>query len=165
MFWRFDPPSPREMEWFEQHCPGWHNQYGKFWDEYVRMTDPANGALPLSLFPSQPPSCQVCLFPCIYPRPDISTVRVKDYQGRKLAFCSDACEWIFDLEPQRYLGYQQFYEKFDGWSLADVIRHFGYLRPDGKTLMAQPSLRRDRLWTIDDIERTGYEIKHPLRGA
>ncbi|MCS6927353.1 MAG: YHS domain-containing protein, partial [Candidatus Binatia bacterium] len=120
---------------------------------------------PLSLFPSLPPSCQVCLFPCIYPRPDISAVRVKDYQGRKLAFCSDACEWIFDLEPQRYLGYQQFYERFEGWSLAEVIRHFGYLRPDGKTLMAQPSLRRDRLWTIDDIERIGYEIKHPLRGA
>ncbi len=55
------------------------------------------------------------------------------------------------------------YEKFDGWNLADVIRYLGYIRPDGKTLIAQPSLRRDcRMWTIDDIERVGYEIKNPL---
>lgn len=31
--------------------------------------------------------------------------------------------------------------------------------------MAQPSLDRTRMWTIDDIERLGYEIKNPLRAA
>jgi hypothetical protein len=51
------------------------------------------------------------------------------------------------------------------WGLTEVIRHFGYLRPDGKTLMAQPSLNRKRMWTIEDIERLGYEIKNPLRAA
>lgn len=165
MFWRFDPPTDRDMEWFEQHYPGWHSHYGKFWDDYKRMLDPACGALPSSLFPAAPPSCQVCLFPCVYPRPDISACRIREYDGRKIAFCSDACEWIFGLEPQRYQGYVHFYEKFDGWSLAEVIRHFGYLRPDGKTLMAQPSLSRERMWTIEDIERLGYEIKNPLRAA
>lgn len=33
---------------------------------------------------------------------------------RKFAFCSEACEWIFGLEPQRYQGYVHFYEKFEG---------------------------------------------------
>ena len=105
----------------------------------------------------------MCLFPCIYPRPEVAIVRVKERNGRTFAFCSEACEWIFDREPQRYEGYVQFYEKFDGWSLAEVIRHLGYIRPDGKTLMAQPSLNRSRMWTIDDIERVGYEIKNPLK--
>ena len=139
--------------------------YGQFWDDYKRMMDPASGALPSSLFPATPPNCQVCQFPCVYPRPDISACRVREYNGRKIAFCSEACEWIFRFEPQRYQGYVHFYEKFDGWGLAEVIRHFGYLRPDGKTLMAQPSLNRERMWTIEDIERLGYEIKNPLRTA
>ncbi|MGH8007655.1 MAG: YHS domain-containing protein [Candidatus Binatia bacterium] len=163
MFWRFDTPNARDMEWLEKHYTGWHSHYGKFWEEYERRSDPANGALSMNMFPSIPPTCQVCLFPCIFPRPDISDVRIKEYNGRKLAFCSDACDWIFHLEPERYLGHVQFYEKFDGWSLADVIRHLGYLRADGKTLTAQPSLRKDRMWTIQDIERIGYEIKNPLR--
>lgn len=163
MFWRFDPPNERDMEWLEHHYPGWHSHYGKFWEEYKRMTDPACGALPMSLFPSTPPDCQVCLFPCIFPRPAIAEVRIREKNGRRVAFCSEACEWIYDLEPQRYQGYVHFYEKFEGWSLADVIRHFGYIRPDGKTLMAQPSLGQKRMWTIADIDRLGYEIKNPLR--
>lgn len=68
-------------------------------------------------------------------------------------------------EPRRYRGSVHFHEKFAGWSLAKVVRHFGYLRPDGETLMAQPSLNRERMWKIDDIGRLGYEIKNPLRAA
>ncbi len=163
MFWRFDPPNERDIEWFEKHYTGWHTYYGKFWENYNQMTDPDAGMLPLKLFPTIPPVCQVCLLPCIYPRPDISTARIREHNGRKIAFCSEACEWTFNLEPRRYQSYVHLYEKFDGWNLADVIRYLGYIRPDGKTLIAQPSLRRDcRMWTIDDIERVGYEIKNPL---
>jgi methane monooxygenase component A alpha chain/propane monooxygenase large subunit len=101
--------------------------------------------------------------PCVFPRPDISTVRVVEKADKKRAFCSEPCEWMFDLEPQRYLGYTNWYEKFDGWDLADVIIELGYLRPDGKTLIAQPHLNQDNLWTIDDIRRLKFEIKDPLR--
>jgi methane monooxygenase component A alpha chain/propane monooxygenase large subunit len=47
--------------------------------------------------------------------------------------------------------------------LADVILALGYVRPDGKTLMGQPHLNPDRMWTIDDIRRLEYEVKDPLR--
>ena len=84
-------------------------------------------------------------------------------EGKKRAFCSEACEWIFDLEPQRYTGYLNWYEKFDGWDLADVVTELGYIRPDGKTLMAQPHLNAENMWTVDDLRRLKYTIKDPLR--
>ncbi|MBI3249326.1 MAG: methane monooxygenase [Deltaproteobacteria bacterium] len=162
-FWRYDAPSEREQEWFETQYPGWNSHYGKFWEAYRQMTDPRNGQIPAQLFPSLPPLCQVCQMPCVFPRPDASTMRIKEKVGKKRAFCSEPCEWIFDLEPQRYVNYTNWYEKFDGWDLADVITHLGYLRPDGKTLIAQPHLSHDDMWTIDDIRRLKFEIKDPLR--
>jgi hypothetical protein len=55
------------------------------------------------------------------------------------------------------------YKKFDGWDLADVVSELGYLRPDGNTLIAQPHLNLDQLWTIGDICRLNFEIRNPLR--
>jgi hypothetical protein len=57
----------------------------------------------------------------------------------------------------------QFWTRYDGWDLADVILDLGYVRPDGKTLMGQPTLDQERMWTIDDIRRLGYEIKDPMK--
>lgn len=45
-----------------------------------------------------------------------------------------------------------------------MIVDLGYIRPDGKTLMGQPTLDLERLWTIDDIRKIGYEIKGPMAG-
>jgi hypothetical protein len=102
--------------------------------------------------------------PCVLPRPDISTMRVKQHGGKTHAFCTEACEFIFDEDPQRYLGYQTFYELYDGYDFADYVRENGLLRSDGKTLMAQPSLDDDKMWTIDDLAALKVEIKDPLRG-
>lgn len=159
-FWRYEAPTEKECEWFEAEYPGWNAAYGQFWTAYRQMTDPRQGQIPAQLFPSLPPLCQVCQMPCVFPRPDVSTARVVEKAGKKRAFCSEPCEWMFDLEPQRYLGYTNWYEKFDGWDLADVITELGYLRPDGK---AQPHLQHDNLWTIDDIRRLKFGIKDPLR--
>jgi hypothetical protein len=52
--------------------------------------------------------------------------------------------------------------RYHGWDLADVIEDLGYVRPDGKTLIGQPALDLDRLWTIDDIRAIGFEVKDPL---
>ena len=164
-FWRYDPVAEQEYGWFEDNYPGWHGAYGQFWDAARPMADPGNGQIPAQLLPSLPPLCQVCQMPCIFPHPAVSTARVLERAGKSRAFCSEACEWIFDLEPQRYTGHTNWYEKFDGWDLADVIAELGYLRPDGKTLIAQPHLNQDRMWTIDDIRRLQFEIKDPLRAA
>jgi hypothetical protein len=115
------------------------------------------------LFSSLPPLCRVCQMPCVFPRIDISTCRTKEFARKQHAFCSASCEMFFDQEPQRYLGYTSFYELFDGYDLADFIVENGLLRADGKTLIAQPCLNQERMWTIDDIRAARYEIRDPLR--
>ena len=90
---------------------------------------------------------------------------IKEYGGKRHAFCSDACEGFFDQEPHRYLGYSTFYELFDGYDLADYIIENGLLRADGKTLIAQPWLDMERMWNIDDIRACRYEIRNPLRNG
>jgi methane monooxygenase component A alpha chain/propane monooxygenase large subunit len=48
--------------------------------------------------------------------------------------------------------------------LADVIVAAGLLRPDGRTLIGQPTLDpNQRMWTVDDIRRIGYTVKDPLQ--
>jgi YHS domain-containing protein len=103
--------------------------------------------------------------PCIFPRLDINTIRIREYGGRRHAFCSEPCEFIFNEDPGRYLGYRTFWELYDGWGLDEYIVKSGILRADGKTLMAQPHLSDDpkMQWTIDDIKALQYEIKDPLK--
>ena len=83
------------------------------------------------------------------------------YQGKKHAFCSAACEYIFHEDPQRYLGYPTLYELYQGKSLGEFLRSNNMLRADGKTLMGGPSVSLPA-WTIDDIDALGVEIKDPL---
>ncbi len=162
-FIRFDPLTARDFEWFEKKYPGWYGHYGKFWEAFATMTDPADGKLALSMFDGMPPLCRVCHLPCVFPRPDISTMRVKDHGGRKHAFCSEGCEYAFGLEPHRYAMNHTWLEHYDGYDLATYIEECGLLRADGKTLIAQPSLRRDKMWTLADIRAQHYEIRDPLR--
>ena len=163
MFWRFDPMTERDFEWFEKKYPGWYEHYGKFWEDYARITDPKEGTIPMELFDSLPPLCRTCHMPCALPRPDIATMRVRMIDDRKHAFCSEACEHIFLEEPHRYLGNPTLFEEFDGVDMADFIEQGGFLRADGKTLIAQPTLKRDRQWTIDDIRALKIELRDPLR--
>lgn len=161
-YWRTDPLNDADFEWFENKYPGWYDNFGFFWEGYRELTDPKDGGNTLALFETLPPLCRVCQMPTIFPRIDITTARIKEFGGMRHAFCSDACEFIFDEDPQRYLGYKTFYELYEGYSLEDYIIETGSLRADGKTLLAQPSLDDTKLWTLNDIRALNYEIKNPL---
>lgn len=162
-YWRLDAPQAPDMAWLEQKYPGWYDAFGWFWEGYEAFTDPADGVNPLAAYEALPPLCQVCQMPCVFPRPDNSDARAKTHDGKLRAFCSGECERIFDEDPQRYLGYKTLWELYDGWSLDEYIVENGLLRADGKTLLAQPSLDWDKMWTIDDIRAWNYEIKDPLK--
>jgi len=162
MFWRHDPLTAKDFDWFEKKYPGWYAHFGKWWEDYARMADPSSGMFPLQLMEHLPPLCRVCHMPAVFPRLDNCTMRVRLIDGKKHAFCSAACEHIFREEPQRYLGSPTLFEEFDGWDMADFVQQNGFLRADGKTLIGQPHLKEDRMWTIDDIRALKYEIKDPL---
>ena len=161
-FWRSDAMGPADFECFENHYPGWHDAYGGFWDTYRQLAHPSSGRLILAELPGLPPFCQVCQLPCVMPRPDRNEFRLVEWQSAKYATCSEGCEWIFRTWPVAHAGRRQFWARYHGWDLADVIEDLGYVRPDGKTLIGQPALDLDRLWTIDDIRAIGFEVKDPL---
>jgi|SRR5579864_2485919 len=162
-FWRSDAMDLSDCEWFEQHYPGWQQIYGPFWDRYRQLADPAAGRIMLQELPSLPPFCQVCQLPCVLPRLDQNEFRIVPIEGAAHAVCSQGCEWILKKWPNVYKGRKQFLARYHGWDLADMILDLGYVRPDGKTLVGQPTVDQDRLWTIDDIRKLHYEVKDPLQ--
>lgn len=161
-FWRWDPLTESDFEWFENKYPGWYEVYGPFWENFRQITKAKDGINPMAAFEALPPLCQVCQMPCIFPRLDRSEVRFREYGGRTVAFCGEMCEKLFFQEPIRYAQSRTFWQHHDGMGLADFIVQNGFLRSDGKTLIAQPSLDTDRMWTIDDIRAWGMEIKDPM---
>jgi hypothetical protein len=161
-FWRMDPLPESSFEWYENNYPGWYSHFGPFWEDAVAQADPANGTLAMDAFPEIPPLCRVCLVPCVMPRVDTAELYIERHGDRNHAFCSTVCRNLFHKAPERYLDHLNFGEKFHGWDLADVIEYMGLLRDDGKTLIGQPHLATEKMWTIDDIRRIGWELKYPL---
>ncbi|MGH7842289.1 MAG: hypothetical protein ACREQT_12325 [Candidatus Binataceae bacterium] len=159
---RYDAPDEREMEWFEKKYPGWYSHYGKFWESFKATSDPRDRRFVLSELGKLPAFCQVCQLPWIFPRPDASAGSRIWKDNRWISFCSPGCEWIYNREPEHYQGFKGFYEIYDGYDFSEVVRDLGYIRPDGKTLIAQPTLSMDRMWTIDDMKACNYIVDSPL---
>jgi 1,2-phenylacetyl-CoA epoxidase catalytic subunit len=162
-FWRSPIQGPQDFQWFEANYPGWYDVYGKFWEAQAQMAEPGSGQIMMQQLPSLPPLCQVCQLPCIMPRPDQPETRIFEYDGSRIAVCSEGCEWVFRNWPAAYSGRKQFWSLYHGWDLADVILDLGLVREDGQTLVGQPGIDLKRMWTIDDIRRLNYEVKDPLR--
>ena len=50
-YWRIDPMTDTDFEWFEYKYPGWYDKYGKWWENYNRLSMP-NGHHPIVAEPS-----------------------------------------------------------------------------------------------------------------
>ena len=68
--------------------------------------------------------------------------------------------WL--AEPERY-ECQNIFEQYEGRELSDVIAELHGLRSDGKTLIAQPHVRGDKLWTLEDIKRINCVFQNPAK--
>jgi methane monooxygenase component A alpha chain len=161
---RFDPLTERDFEWLELKYPGWYRTYGKFWESYREAADPASGASPFELLPGGriPANCQTCGHACYLPDPFNASARYAEIGGRQLAFCSEYCEFGYRVAPHRFPN-DNWYTTYNGWPLSRVILEMGLVRNDGKTLLGQPHLRADRLWTLDDIKSSDVVIQDPVR--
>ncbi|MEA2346758.1 MAG: propane 2-monooxygenase large subunit [Thermoleophilaceae bacterium] len=156
-FWRFDPLVERDFEWFESKYPGWYDEYGAFWEAYAQCTDPADHALLLNMLSVAPPNCWTCQTSCVIEE-DITHRVVSDHTR---FYCSKWCQWMDESNPGRYTGDRNFFDRYHGWEVSDVVRSLGFVRPDGKTLIGQPHLNDDKQWTLDDIKACGVEIQSP----
>jgi propane monooxygenase large subunit len=156
-FWRTDPLDEHDFEWFEAKYPGWYAAYGAPWEAFREVNkDPQqfvhllNMALELAA-----PSCWTCLMGCVIP--EDMCHRVVDERTR--FYCSKECMWLDESNPGRYVGDRNFFDRYHGWELSEVVRDLGFVRTDGKTLIGQPHLDEDGQWTLDDVESMGFEVK------
>ena len=64
----------------------------------------------------------------------------------------------------RFSGRREWEDCYHGWDIADCVKDLGFVRPDGKTMIAQPHLSFEEkdMWTLDDIR--GHVLGSPLRG-
>ena len=59
------------------------------------------------------------------------------------------------------MGDRNFFDRYHGWELSEVVRDLGFVRSDGKTLVAQPHLDDDGMWTLDDLRSLDFEVVSP----
>ena len=89
-------------------------------------------------------------------------------------YCHEACRWTdvdgvpADLpgprDPEHGPAHRQreWETLYHGWNWADVVSDMGYVRDDGKTMVAQPHLDLDpkKMWTLDHLRRMP-EVQSP----
>lgn len=164
---RMEMPNSRDKDWFENNYPGWHDQVGKLYDLWQEqgVTDPANRMLPAETLMEMGANvyfCRVCQFPIITPMPSAGeNLRIIEHGGRRHALCSQWCERMFLTEPERFDG-QNLFEVFDGWELSEVVKAGRAVRSDESTLLAQPHLSDERMWTLEDLKACNLVIRDPL---
>ena len=164
-YWRMDPMTDEDFEWFEYKYPGWYDKYGKWWENYARLSIP-NGHNPIvfeDVDYEYPQRCWVCMVPCLV-REDMVMAEV---DGQMRTYCHEACRWT-DVEAFRptfqgretpnmgqLIGKREWETLYHGWNWADVIADMGFVRDDGKTMTAQPHLNLDpkKMWTLDHLRR------------
>lgn len=94
-FHQLEPPDREERAWLAEKYPLFDRIYRPFW-EAADAGDPldVNGV---------PLHCKVCQFPLLIVDADNKPVfRHRAHDGHSFYFCSEGCEWIFDLEPMKY---------------------------------------------------------------
>jgi propane monooxygenase large subunit len=155
-YWRFEAMDERDFEWFESKYPGWYDEYGFFWEAFAETSDPRERAMILSgLMPEAPPFCWTCQNACLFDEDTCHRV----VGERTRFYCSKECCWLDESNPGRYSGDRNYFDRYHGWDIADVVRDLGFIRPDGKTLIAQPHMRAEDQWTLEDLEAVGLEIQ------
>ena len=53
------------------------------------------------------------------------------------------------------------FDRYHGWELSEVVRDLGFLRADGETLIPQPHLDDEGMWTLSDVRSMNFEILSP----
>src|SRR5436190_180314 len=164
-YWRIDPMTDADFEWFEYKYPGWYDKYGKWWENYNRLSIP-NGHNPIvfeDVDYQYPNRCWTCMVPCLV-REDMVYAEV---DGVVRTYCHEECKWtdVTAFRPTyqgretpnmgQLIGAREWETLYHGWNWADVVSDMGYVRDDGKTLVAQPHLNLDpsKMWTLDHLRR------------
>jgi propane 2-monooxygenase large subunit len=170
-YWRIDPMTDEDFEWFEHKYPGWYDEFGKWWEHYQSLSEP-NGHNPIAFEDTgyvYPHRCWSCMVPCL-----IREDTVMDYvDGQWRTYCHEYCHWTdtvafreeYKGRPTpsmgKMTGKREWETLYHNWDLADIVHDLGYVRNDGKTLVPQPHVIFDeaKMWTTDNIK--GIQFQSP----
>ncbi len=170
-FWRIDGMVDEDFEWFEAKYPGWYNEFGQYWENYVKASLPNQPPLMyLDSGYAYPHRCWSCNVPALI-REDFC---VDEVDGELYTYCSEVCRWTHKVAfaPEyngrptpamgKFSGRRQWEECYHGWDLADVVKDMGFVRPDGETIIQQPHLHFDdsKMWKLEHFK--GLEVRSPL---
>ena len=170
-YWRIDPMTDDDFEWFEHKYPGWYNEFGKWWEHYSALSEP-NGHNPIAFEDTgyvYPHRCWTCMVPVVI-REDIV---MDEVDGQVRTYCSETCHWTDKVAFRptyqgretpaqgRLTGKREWETLYHGWDLADIQKDLGYVRDDGNTLIPQPHVLfdDDKMWTLDHMR--GIEFQSP----
>ena len=106
------------------------------------------------------------MVPCLV-REDMVVDKV---DGQWRTYCHEECRWTdaVAFRPTfqgrqtpnmgQLIGHREWETLYHGWNWADVVSDMGYVRDDGKTMVAQPHLDLGdpkKMWTLDHLRRMG----------
>jgi YHS domain-containing protein len=117
-FWRptlfWDPNggvSPAERRWLNQKYPSWEDSWGYLWDTIIDNV--RQGNLSKTLPETLPALCNLCQLPL---GSALDRHHLQPYSqihgGRLYHFCSEPCQWIFSLNPDRYAEHMNVVDRF-----------------------------------------------------
>ena len=154
-FWRSDPLDERDFEWFEEKYPGWYAstaRSGRRWGRSART--PRRTAPSSSRSPDQPvPSCWTCLVSCVFPE----DLRHREVDGHTRFYCSHECMWLDESNPGRYVGDRNFFDRYHGWELSEIVQDLGFVRPTARRSS------RSRTWTTTSCGRSTTSVSWTSR--
>jgi len=125
-FWRptlfFHPSagvSKAERGWLCEKYPSWEASWGCLWDVIIDNIN--TGQLPLTYPETLPALCNLCQLP-LGSALDRHQLRpyTAEHGGRRYHFCSEPCQWIFGLAPERYAEHQNLVERFIGGQITPM---------------------------------------------
>jgi propane 2-monooxygenase large subunit len=171
-YWRIDPLTDEDFEWFESKYPGWYAKYGEWWENYRLLRYPGGyGPITFAEVNYQHPlRCWTCMVPCLIREDTI----VDEVDGEWRSYCSATCHWTDKVAFReqykgratpamgRLTGERDWETRYHHRELPDVQKEVGIVRDDGTTLIPQPHLDLDdpsKLWTLDDFK--GYVVVSP----
>jgi propane monooxygenase large subunit len=163
-YWRIDPMTDKDFEWFEYKYPGWYDKYGAWWENYNRLKYP-NGNKPIAFEDvdyQYPHRCWTCMVPCLI-REDLV---VDEVDGHVRTYCSETCHWTdtvafrpeYNGRPTpnmgQLVGNREWETLYHNWEFSDIVKDMGTVRVDDTTLTAQPHLDLGdpkKMWTVEDM--------------
>lgn len=119
-------PTQEDLEWMHEKYPNFEQNHGPFWRAVADGVNVDADHLPMI--------CDLCKFPCIFPRPETSVPLATDFDGERYWFCSEGCQWIFERESNKYRRTIEpspllLADKDPAW-----VAQFLNITPDGKPL-------------------------------